>query len=236
MPYVPSTFPKVGPAPITPTPDLKYLGVLLDAKLSWHANTREKVTKAKVAIGSIRRLLKNRIPLKMLRTLLLSKVLPVYLYGIVTTYPRNKGDRICLERLNRYVAKVATNDFTSPYVRLLGRASMQTVFQTVLQRRIQLAQRYSKGQKYIPPNCIQAHFGNPNLRQRFHRFALATSEPTGMRYKDSALELTTQVWNRVPPDIVLHNEKNIKMRILEASYRDAVWELDGDMESAILTL
>ena len=113
---------------------------------------------------------------------------------------------------------------------------MQPVFQIVLQQRIQLAQRYSKGQRYLPPNTIRPYQNNPRLRQRFHDFAIAPAQPTGLNYFDSALETMSQMWNRVPMDIVGRNEGNIRQRVLDNSYRDAVWELRGEMESTILLL
>ena len=113
---------------------------------------------------------------------------------------------------------------------------MQPVFQSVLHQRIHLAQRYSKGQRHIPPNSIRPLQGHPRLRQRCHDFAFGVEQPTGIRYCDSALEVTSQMWNRIPTDIMGRNENQLRKRVLDAAYRDAVWELQGDMQSSILRL
>ena len=131
---------------------------------------------------------------------------------------------------------VPMTDFTSSYMDLLTKMSMQPVFQSVLHRRIELAQKYSKGRRYLPPYCIEAFGAHSNRPHRFQHYAIAPMQQTGIRYRDSALELSSQVWNRVPQNIVGKNENGIKERILDASYRDAVWELTGDMEACILQL
>ena len=148
----------------------------------------------------------------MLRPLLISKILPIFTYGIVATYPRNKSDRISLERLNRYVARLATNNYTSSYNHLLEITGMLPVYRTVVHRRILLAQRYSRGIRYLPSQTIIPFFPNPYQRRRFHDFAIVPSVATGLRYRDSALEQLTQAWNRLPTDLVNRNTTNIKQK------------------------
>ena len=62
VPYHVTSPPTVNGVPVSYTDRLVYLGVMLDPKLSWCANTRQKVSKAKQAIGCITRLLKKKVP------------------------------------------------------------------------------------------------------------------------------------------------------------------------------
>ena len=45
--------------------------------------------------------------------LLTAKVLPIFMYGLLVTYPRYQGDRLLLERLNRFVAPLSTKNYIS---------------------------------------------------------------------------------------------------------------------------
>ena len=236
IPYLPQDTPYLNGVPVEHRNQLDYLGVTIDSKLTWSSNSHKKVCKAKQAIGSIRQLLKNKLPLAKLRLLFLTKILPIFTYGITVTYPRNKADRICLERLNLYVAHLVTNDYRSPYVDLLEKAAMQPVFESVLYQRIALAQQYSKGRRYLPPRTIQAYSRNDGRPHRFHRYSLAACNATNLRYRDSGLELALQAWNRLPERILRGNVSNVKGRLRENSYEDTAWDIYAMMYAAILQL
>ena len=236
VPYLLTSAPTVGANPVDHSDKLEYLGVTVDMKLTWCANTRLKISKAKQAAGSIRRLLKNKMPRPLLRQLLTSKIVPVFMYGMTAAYPRNKTDQIALERLNRFLLRLSTNDYTSPYTDLLERTSTIPIYQRVLHNRINLAQRYSKGLRYLPPRTIQPYNHNNITRRRFHNFAIVPTEPTGLRYRDSALELTTQAWNRVPTQLILGNSVNVKNRLEDTGYADLAWDVYTEMQMAVLVL
>ena len=84
-PYLPQWPLRVLNQPVTQAPTLGYLGVTMDSKLSWTDNSRAKVVKAKQAVGSLRRLLKNKQPSEQLSMLYSAKVLPIFSYGIIAT-------------------------------------------------------------------------------------------------------------------------------------------------------
>ena len=231
IPYIPNSPPKVNGIALEHTNELDYLGVTLDTKLTWHTNTMRKIAKANQALGCIRWLLKNKLPLRLLRNLLLVKILPVFLYSITVTYPRLKTDRISLEGLNKFVARLCTNDYLTPYHRLLPRADILPIFKTVLYRRIQLAQRYSRGQRYLPPGSIRTRF-----RTRTHNFGLQIEKRTGLRYRDSALETLVQTWSRIPAALINGNSPNISERLIKAAYEDNQWTVCADMAASILMI
>ena len=168
-----------------------------------------------------------------LRRLIMSKVLPVFMYSMVVTYPRNKVDRSCLERLNRYVARTCTKDYVSPYCALLERTGMKPVFQSVLYERIQLAQKYSRGQRYLPPSTV---LPNQDRRLRSHGFALHPFARTEPQYRDSALEFVVKAWNRLPDDILQGNAAGVKNRLVRNSYSDALWDGATDLRASLRLL
>jgi hypothetical protein len=171
-----------------------------------------------------------------MRQSLLSKILPIFMYGITVTYPRNQADRVSIERLNRFVARLICNNYSLPYLELLTKAGMQPVFQTVLHQRICLAQRYSKGTRYLPGGTIQPYVRNDARPHRLHAYAIVPSHPTSLQYKDAALELCLQAWNRLPNRLVLDNTASVKKRLGADSYEDPMWEICASMRAAVQLL
>ena len=158
------------------------------------------------------------------------------MYGTVATYPRNKAGQMSLERINRYLLRLSTNDYNSPYTDLLQRTSTLPIYQSVLHKRIRLAQQYSKGSRYLPPQTLQPYVHGRTTRRRVHGHAIVPSISTGLQFRDSALELLTQAWNRVPEGLVRDNASNIGRRLAEASYGDTIWSVFGDMAASVLVL
>lgn len=236
VPYILNTPPRIGQSPIEYTTNLDYLGVTIDSKLTWQSNNDRKIAKAKKAIGCIRRAVKNKLPAVQMRKLIHGKVTPVFLYGLTVTYPRCKGGQLSLERLNKFAMHLSTNDYRSTYEDLLRRTQTQPVFQTVLHRRIQIMRKYRRGQRYLPPGNIQPLVQSNVLRHRYHDFAMRPNEQTGLRYRDSALELAIQVWNRLPDNLIGDNFGDIKTRLAKASYVDLQWSDCRAMVEAVLTL
>ena len=215
---------------------LTYLGVILDPKLNWSANNRGKITKAKQAIGSLRRKLKNKISRTILHRLLVSKVLPIFMYGLLATYPLYQGDRLSLERLNRYVVRLSCNDYRSSYLDILARLNMQPVYMQILHRRLLLGQSYFCGSRYQPIGVLCSALNNPRARRRLHDRALAVSEPTGVRYTNSSLESILRVWNRIPNNLATLANNRLKQQLRTTNYTDNIWEIATSMRAAIMVL
>ena len=170
---------------------LTYLGVALDSNLNWSLNTDVMVTKAKRAIGSLRRSITKYLSVQQRRLLICSKVLPI----TTATFSRLKGDRLALERLNRFACKVITNNYRASYSELLSQLASRPIFQEVNHRRILLASRYSSGTRYQPPGTVNPLVQNPRLRNRSHPRSLALNNPTSRYVSDSSLEMTIRAWN-----------------------------------------
>ena len=74
------------------------------------------------------------------------------------------------------------------------------------------------------------------LRQRYHHFALAVNNTTGLRYRHSALELAVEVWNRLTDVVVAGNSGNIKSRLEKDAYVDLLWTDCLAMTQSLLVL
>ena len=186
-------------------------------------------------IGCIRRLVKNKLTKSLLRRLLMGKIAPIFLYSVPVTYPRNRSEALEMERLNRFVLRIATNDFQSSYMDLLTKTESMPVYKLVLHKRLKLAQDYVAGRRYLPPATIEPCDYNPVLRRRFHLHAQQAVDKTGLRYRDSALELTLQAWNRLPDEILCGNSGGLTSRLRRHSYGDSGYSFVS-IEQAILRL
>jgi hypothetical protein len=215
---------------------MKYLGVTVDPKLNWSLNTRIATTRAKMAVGRLRRLCRRCLSQSQLRTLVFHKVLPLFTYGLAATYPALKGGRLLLERLNRYACRTVLNDYKHPYTDLLSRLDWKPLSQLLCHRRCLLGSKYFSGKRYLPPGTVEQLLPNPRLRARFHNKALKLNFPTGLRISESSLEQIVANWNRLPQSFVDLSYDKLRLKLLDSNFCDVHDGVLADMFSAIRVL
>ena len=196
---------------------MPYLGVMIDERLKWDVHTEVQVTKAKKAIRHLKRVGDKHIPKRLLKPLITGKVLPIFMYCQSACYPVYQKDRTLLERLNRYICKIITNDFQSPYLDLLDRLNMQPIAQTVLHQRVLLAKKYNHKSRYMPPGRINRVI-NGRLRNRGHSQSLSVRPSTDFDTQNSALETLIADWNALPEQAVALSYQRLKNHLQATSY------------------
>ena len=219
-PYNPSAPPAIHGTPIPLVNAATYLGVTIDNKLTWSNNTSTKCAKAKRAVGALKRLVKNKLNRSQLRTLVVSKVVPLFTYGLTATYPRNKCDRIALERLNRYITQTISNNYRLPYLELLEQTGIMPIYQNVIHRRILLAHSYVRGRRHLPVGTWQFLRHNEYLRRRSHNWAASPVSPTGLMVRNSAMEDILQCWNSMPFDFADLTKIQLRDKLVSSAYVD----------------
>ena len=161
---------------------------------------------------------------------------PIFTYGLCASYPDLKGDRLALERLNRYICRLVCNDYRSPYEDLLGRLNRRPLFQEVTHRRILLSHRYYNAVRHLPHGTLQNENRNPRLRLRSHRKSMAVWPPTTpYQTTPSALEQTVGLWNRLPEGLASASFSSLKSTLSSENYHDRS-EQYRDMQQAIRLL
>ena len=222
LPFVPERPLTIAESELTGAQNgLPYLGVVFDKKLNWSVNTRIAITKAKRAIGSIRRTFCKILTEKQRKTLIFGKIVPLFTYALVAAYPTLKGDQKLIERLHRYVCRVVSNDYTSTYDHLLQRLNVLPLYQSMTHRRILLAHRYFHGQRYQPPGTIHGLPQNPRLRLRSHADSIKVFPPTARDFTNSALEEIAEIWNRIPSRLATKKFDGLKKALATVKYHDA---------------
>jgi hypothetical protein len=193
--------------------DMPYLGVLFDTKLTWGNSVRRAVLRAKRAIGRANRLLLRFLTVEQRKRLLLGKIAPMFLYALTATYPLHSGDRLRLERLNRYICRIITRNFRASYSDLLAIIGTSAIAQQVLHRRILLGCKYLSGQRQLPSGTTRPVVTNPRLRPRFHEKAMTMSEPIPASSRPSSLQQIFDQWNRIPAAYASLKYPDLKRRL-----------------------
>jgi hypothetical protein len=204
--------------------------------MTWTNNSRACITKAKRAIGSLRRMTKGTLTRAQMRHLLFSKVLPILSYGMCASYPTKKTDQLALERLLRFACQVSLNDFQSSYLDLLAKIELQPFYSCINHRRILLAHSYQANVRYQPPGTVMPFQHITYLRRRFHDKALSVTLPTPLRMHSSALEDTVLTWNKLPQAAANLTNHQLKRWLKRENYSEPSDAIHRSMQASIRVL
>ncbi|MCP4494297.1 MAG: reverse transcriptase family protein, partial [Gammaproteobacteria bacterium] len=116
----------------------RYLGVVIDRKLSFVPHSHAAAVRAKRAIGALCRNFISKAPVSVLERVYKVCILPALLYGVEVWFPGAKYCRVNLERVQRFMARLLCNDFTSPYDSLLDKLNWVPLWKRVLHLRLRL--------------------------------------------------------------------------------------------------
>ena len=116
----------------------KYLGVMLDRKLSFVTQCRVSTIKAKRAIHVLCRKFRSKAPCYVLQRVYVTCILPALLYGVESCYPATDYCRKEYERVHRLMARYLTNDYQSSYSDLLVRLNWIPLWRRILSLRLRL--------------------------------------------------------------------------------------------------
>lgn len=196
-PYLPSSL-MFGNSSLSKFSDgMNYLGVKFDTKLTWSTNCHSTLVKAKRAVGCLNGLIGGTLSFTQKKMLFFTKIFPIFTYCLPATYPSLKRDRLALERMLRFICRIVTNDYTSPYLHLLDKLNILPVYNNVTMNRIILCQKYYYGKRYQPPGVLIPLNQNNRLRQRYHDKAMKVSSGTPLRIRNSALDDDVAIWNQL---------------------------------------
>jgi hypothetical protein len=92
---------RVADANVEGKEEIKYLGILIDSRLTFVKHASKISGKARKMLGAIRRILFRWKLTKQIGLIYTTCIRPIVTYGIAVTYPRTKGGRRILERVNK---------------------------------------------------------------------------------------------------------------------------------------
>ncbi len=221
----------VNGTPIPISDSLKYLGVLLDNKLSFSKNAQVTSVKAKRSLGVLYQKIGCFASTQVLQNLYVCKILPIILYSVVSCFPSNLLDFDKYEKINRYAARLITNDYTSSYADLLRKCKLKPVANHYLVRAMSLMYKATAGGRVLGQNLpIKQH---PNIRSGLR------SESTTHRLQVSVPLLDTRrevigrrlpvykmlsLWNDLPTEFIDKNLSSFKRDIDLSLFDDKKYE------------
>jgi hypothetical protein len=148
---------KVGQEELERTTTYKYLGVEMDQRLTFARQTQMAIIKTKQAIGALSRSIRKWASAKILSTAIQTIALPILLYAIEIWYPPGKREQISIEKIQKYGARLITNNFdsTADYEALLVAAHCKPIYRIVAERRMIFLKKYMDGNKFLPEGIFR---------------------------------------------------------------------------------
>jgi hypothetical protein len=158
---------QLGTETLTQVDQHKYLGVIFDQKLSFDHQTRQVVTKTKRSVGALSRCIRKWASKKVLATAIQTISLPIMLYSIETWYPTDLINQRNLEKLQKYGARLVTNNFNTEaqYEEILIEAQWKPIYRIVAERRLTMIKSYMEGIRYAPDDLFQPNQLTSGIRR-----------------------------------------------------------------------
>jgi hypothetical protein len=190
----------------------KYLGIDMDDKLSMACHTARVVTGAKKAIGALNRTLRKWASKRVFTTAITTLVLPAVAYGIEAWYPPHMQQREKLERLMKYAARLASNNFSREitYEKLLQLTKWKPFYRMLAEKWLVLIKKYIDGHRYMPSVVFQPEHPVSNrfsqrIRSHQHRHSLTLATSTQHKNKLEAnmpAAHMRKLWNSMKEDVI----------------------------------
>ncbi|MCP3661699.1 MAG: reverse transcriptase family protein [Gammaproteobacteria bacterium] len=193
---------------------LRYLGVLLDPALSFQKHIDAISIKAKKAIGALNRTLRSWAGQTVFRKVYLAKILPILMFASPVACPTGISAMRSVERVHRFAARLAVNNFAVSYSALLSALEWKSWARTCTERQLLTVYKWVNGFRHLPNYVLctrpqplrqlrrasqngrhQLSVNDEYFRQPIHgRIPFRNIDRT-------PLHLAVLAWNTLPPPI-----------------------------------
>jgi hypothetical protein len=190
----------------------KYLGVEIDNQLTFTPQTTKAVLKAKQAIGAMFRQLRKWAPIEVFKTSITSIVLPAFFYAIPIWYPPGNGDKIRLERVQKYAARLILNDFkkSTAYEDLLLKLDWKPLTRKVTEQRLQQMWKYVMEKEILPAEVFQMEEESHSRqskrllskRNRTKMLVKSNNNQKNKKEEKLAAENMRRLWNSLEDSVI----------------------------------
>ncbi len=200
--------PNIGGTSIERTESLVYLGFVLDRRLTFSAHTSCAVSKGKRALGALHRAFGRIAGREVFGRLVQAKIMPIFLYGLAAAFPVNATSIVQLERLNKFAARLALNNYTASYFELLQELQWKDVSRLCFERRACLAFKYIYSMRHLPGEMLQ--MAVPHARQSVRIFSNRNNHELQLVIPLFSYSATDRlpiyqifhVWNNLPGTVI----------------------------------
>ena len=202
----------------------RYLGIQVDNKLNFALQTSKGVTSAKRGIGELCRTLRKWGHRSILSKAITGLVLPAFFYGIEAWYPPFQKEKLQLERVLKFAARMILNNFDHEieYTALLDELKWKPIYQQVVERQILLIRKYLDGRRFISNEVFQLEVLDSQIRtsqriasqRKKHHLQLQLRRGMGnnLGEKMAAAEMR-RIWNHMDEETVALPFEAFKMEV-----------------------
>ena len=190
----------------------KYLGVEIDDRLNFAQHVSKTTLKTKKCVGALCSTLRKWASKKVFETAITSIAFPLMTYAIEVWYPPDSGQQRKLCRVQKYAARLLTNNFNrqTTYEDLLSSLNWKSFHRLVIERRLLSVYKYVHGTRYIDPHVFPLETANETTRQsqrirsssRKHSLSLSTLSQKNQKESKLAAACMRSLWNALPPNVV----------------------------------
>jgi exonuclease III len=192
----------------------KYLGIVMDEKMTFSSHTKQVVSKTKRSIGALSRWLRKWASSQVLGIAIQSISLPILMYAIEVWYPPDLINQKNVEKIQKFGARLVSNDFRHDvnYEELLAKSKWKPLFRIVAERRLTSIHGYMNGTKYVPQELFPVQ--NLDNRRRSSRLAeirntnrslmLCTARHANTKESKLAACQMVTLWNSLDEDVIRH--------------------------------
>ena len=125
------------------------------------------------------------------------------LYCCESTYPTRVSDRICLDRVQKYCARLFLRDFRRDvsYSDLLSRLNWEPLYRSVFSRRLLLVHSYVIHTRQCPPDSIKLLLHSDTRSSRRNPInTIVVPRYNTVRYAHSAFAASVSAYNMLPSE------------------------------------
>jgi hypothetical protein len=185
---------------------LKYLGVILDPRLTFSLHCSAKITSVRCAIGALRRTFRGFI-----NDTIRAHIYRVFhrvhfLYCIESVYPVNVVDRTRLERAQKFAIRFILNnhDHSTTYMSLCTLSHLTPLYTIAWGARLKLLYQYINHRRYCADNLITllATTNRRTNRRNSHSLTIAFPTSNLTSYNSSPYISSANLFNSLTDDVV----------------------------------
>jgi hypothetical protein len=186
---------------------IKYLGVVIDARLNYYQHNSVKVKRARQMLGAACGALQSYGQFGIIGRIWSACILPTLVFSAFITHNRSKQGDDLIKRVQMRAARASANMYTNDAM-VLQKLGWQSFEQIVDSQRLRLAYMYSQGLRRLPLDAVVVQF-NVNRNRETRRTTKLHSKqmgchlrPTTATTQKCAVATMTAQWNTLTQDTV----------------------------------
>jgi hypothetical protein len=214
---------------------VKYLGVEVDDRLTFGAQSAKVAAMTKKGIGALSRVLRKWLtPNDVLKKSITTIAMPTLLYAIDVWYPPSVQHQVQIERIQKFAARLLSNNFnhSTSYIELLQTLNWKPIYRIVAERRLINVKKYLLGIHFISSDVFPLQEESTSrcsarlkAKTNNHKMLMKTwNGKGGEREEKLAAAQSRKLWNALPEEVVTDTLEGFERSVKSDSVFDLMCE------------